>query len=255
MKKSKKKKSLKSIPTAVGVSAGEMVAAELVKVAKDLIGATFDEPNLGAFDGVQYTWPVAPRNWSVISYNKTDAFGDVHALTYQDDNTGEMVDFDFWDWYRSEGKRPGTWEIEAYGRKTSGKIKNLEGVVRVLKNLDKWLVASKNDAAKRSLIKVTGWDGPDISLMDWINYTYENKRDPHEEMEVDFSEGNALSVWDALLNNGKGEARMRYVPDYDYQGAVRPKERVVSWSGKDGIKKVLKEAEKFYKKHSDEWYG
>jgi len=234
----------------VTISENEKVARELVVLARDILSS---DGTIGAFGGEEYHWPRLSNDWELIRQEHESVWGDFTLAVYQHYDTGHIIEVNLNNWLVSEGDNPGTWTIEAYGKTKSGRVNGPNDVKNALEDAIQWAELEGKIAYKKAIPIVSGWDVP---RDDGIFITYDLKRKSHvdEEMLVLFSEGNASSLGDVLLNDQTGEATMRYEAEHDYGGARGVKEKTVGWSGADGIKKVLKEADRFYEKESKNWY-
>lgn len=223
------------------------IAKELIKTAKLLLSK---DDSMGAWGGVEYFWP-EPRGWEIVDWDKTDRFGSSQVVAYQHYDTGEVVTLDGTAYVNSEGSKAGSYMLEAFGNKLSGKWSSVDDIPHVLSNISKKLLSLKAQWVKY-LPKISGWELEDFDT-GMTTYIKEDVR-PDELMQVTFEPHGAGDMPKVVFKDESADASIYYSAESDYAGRHGTQEKVIKIRGRDGMKKALSVANSLYRKWSKEWY-
>lgn len=182
--------------------------------------------------GERGNWP-EPDTWSIIDTDKFSAYDDVGAVSYQDNDSGQIVDFDSSG--LNKGKK-GTWYFEIWGSKEKGTFSHMNDIPKILRKIKVSLPKLK-EKIEAKIPKVAGWK----KSYDGYDLNYE------KNISSDFLI--SVIIWDIeeLFSDGKAEADIALMDYGGYRGRTAGEEKVIIRKFSD-IPKLLKKYEKKWKK-------
>ena len=185
---------------------------------------TFREKNfvggIGTFGGKQHNWPgkfgasntgSPSKDWDLISSGDRDVAGNAWTVSYLyigKEPLNVTVDFDAGPWLKTEGKKPVKYEIESYGKKKAGSIKDPGQVLKALHQAEAFAVSLRDGVISR-MPKVGGWDLSETGHE--VVYFFDDANKYGISLSVTIED----EPWSMSYAGGAGVARVDVSTDYE----------------------------------------
>jgi hypothetical protein len=201
---------------------------------------TKDKTVWDVYDERDHYWPVI-KGWQEVDWDKCDRFNTCASISLQDYRTGVIVTFDA-SKLQQGGKGPGTYSYEYWGRKQTGKFKDVNNLKNVIRAIQKQLPKIKNAQIKSVPKSIAGFNvegnigDSDVD----ISYTRNITNDQIVSVNV-FDIGE-------ILAGGSGDV-MVSVDDHGGYERAQLFQKTFMASGIDGLKKLFGTILKDLKKH------
>jgi len=241
------------------------IAASLRTAAKVLDGGSAYE--MGGFNvdlPDPGDWP-EPRGWEADAYNhRPDAFGGYDEMTYQFvGGDGSLfvkfaaptfkIEESTRGYYQPERPaKKGSFKMEAYGQTFEGAWTAHAEIEKILAQAPKWGEQQKKKMnAVFEKLGGRNWSFDEVNSFE-VRYSLEPRFIKETGGYGDESVTVTIEEPADIVAGEPGAAEISMNQGYSYSGARRPKEVSLEFrGGVNGIKKVLKQAEKLFLKHQE----
>jgi len=196
---------------------------------------------LSPWEGKDRYLPQPPSDWDVEEVDD-DAFGDVHALTYRDDESLVYVTVDFRPWLHGDKR-----EINFTGRYLGTEVEGTIPLAGYEKGIPKLLSDLQAEAKKEEEKAIRKLDDISVSSF-WRNLGYEagDLSFVHEEGDETMSVSFLMPIEVFTGEFDSDTADISYSKGADYEGRYGVKEASRKYEKPADIQRILKAAEKLW---------